>query len=233
LWREQSSRPWTLCVSGDFDREAVLSFAEGLSLPTGPEVESMEPEWEEFGPFSSPCEASEQAVYALFFRTSGEKSPDRPAVELLQRCLNGGDGLLYRALRQERQLCYSAEAIDWCEAGAGLMGIFVLTSPDLLDEVEDTLKDVLLRLCEELLTEEELNRSKASALAVIRARMQRLEGRAFETARQVRQGRSLDFAERWMEAVRAVSSAQVREAARTYLVLEEAAELCIEPGLEE
>ena len=233
LWREQASRPWTLCVSGDFDREAVLSFAEGLSLPTGPEVDSMEPEWEEFGPFSCPCEASEQSVYALFFRTSGEKSPDRPAVELLQRCLNGGGGLLYRALRQERQLCYSAEAIDWCEAGAGLMGIFVLTSPDLLDEVEDTLKDVLLRLREEVLTDEELNRSKASALSVVRARMQRIEGRAFETARQVRQGRSLDFAERWMEAVRAVSSVQVREAARKYIVLEDAAELCIEPELEE
>ena len=113
------------------------------------------------------------------------------------------------------------------------MGIFVLTSPDLLDEVEDTLKDVLLRLREEVLSDEELNRSKASALSVVRARMQRIEGRAFETARQVRQGRSLDFAERWMEAVRAVSSVQVREAARKYIVLEDAAELCIEPELEE
>jgi zinc protease len=229
LWEAQVSRPWTLCVAGDLDREAVVEFARTLPSPSQMKVIAPAADWEEFGPFSSGCDASEQAVYALFFRAPGVSSPYRPAVELLLRCLNGGGGLLYRALRQERQLCYSAEALDWCEGGAGFVGICVQTSPEDMEDAADALEAVIDRLCEEGPTAEELERGRAEAASFIRRRMQDIGGRAFETARQVLRGHGLDFERRWTEGLLAVTAEDVREAACRYLVLEEAAELCIMP----
>lgn len=229
LWGAQVSRPWTLCVAGDLDRDVVVEFARTLPPPSQKKIMPPAAGWEEFGPFSSGCGASEQAVYALFFRAPGASSPYRPAVELLLRCLNGGGGLLYRALRQERQLCYSAEALDWCEGEAGLVGIFLLTSPEYLDEAAGTLEVVIGRLCEEELSEEEVARGKAAAAMLDRAREQRIEDRAFETARQLLRGRGIDFASRHAEGLQAVTAGQMLEAARRFFILEEAAELCVEP----
>jgi predicted Zn-dependent peptidase len=59
--------------------------------------------------------------------------------------------------------------------------------------------------------------------------MQDIGGRAFETARQVLRGRGMDFERRWAEGLRSVTAEDIREVARRYLVLEEAAELCIMP----
>lgn len=229
LWKAQVARSWTLCVSGDFDREAVEAFARSLPVPSAPRVEAALPEWEEFGPFAVPCDPSEQAVYVLGFHAPGMHSPDRPAMEMLLRCLNGGGGLLYRALRHERQLCYSAEALDWCEGRAGFVGICVQTAPEHMEEAADALEAVIDRLCEEGPSAEELERGRAEAASFIRRRMQDIGGRAFETARQVLRGRGMDFARRWAEGLQAVTAEDVREAARRYLVLEESAELCILP----
>ena len=229
LWKKQASRPWTLCVSGDFDREAVEAFARSLPIPSEGKVKTTLPEWEEFGPFAVGCDPSEQSVYALGFHAPEAASPDRPAMEMILRCLNGGGGLLYRALRHERQLCYSAEALDWCEAKAGFVGICVQTASEHLEEAADALEAVIDRLCEEGPTAEELERGRAEAASFVRRRMQDIGGRAFETARQILRGRGLDFERRWAEGLRAVTAEDVREVARRYLVLEEAAELCIMP----
>ncbi|MBR5883469.1 MAG: insulinase family protein [Mailhella sp.] len=229
LWKVQAARPWTLCVSGDFDRDAVEAFAHSLPVPSEPGIEAAVPEWEEFGPFAVGCDPSEQAVYALGFHAPGMDSPDRPAMEMLLRCLNGGGGLLYRALRHERQLCYSAEALDWCEGKAGFVGICVQTSPENMEEAADTLEALIDRLCEEGPSAEELERGRIEAASFIRRRMQDIGGRAFETARQVLHGRGMNFERRWAEGLRSVTAEEIREAAQRYLVLEEAAELCIMP----
>ena len=229
LWKAQASRPWTLCVSGDFDREEVEAFARSLPVPTAPKAKAGLPDWEDFGPFAVGCDPSEQSVYALGFHAPGQDSPDRPAFEMLLRCLNGGGGLLYRALRHERQLCYSAEALDWCEGRAGFVGVCVQTSPENMEDAADTLEAVIDRLCEEGPSVEELERGRAEAAAFIRRRMQDIGGRAFETARQVLRGHGLDFERRWAEGLQGVTAEDVREAACRYLVLEEAAELCIMP----
>ncbi|MBQ4077015.1 MAG: insulinase family protein [Mailhella sp.] len=229
LWAAQASRPWTLCVSGDFDREEAEAFARSLPVPSAPKVEAAVPGWEEFGPFAVGCDPSEQSVYALGFHAPGQDSPDRPAMEMLLRCLNGGGGLLYRALRHERQLCYSAEALDWCEGKAGFVGICVQTAPEHMEEAADALEAVIDRLCEEGPDAEELERGRAEAASFIRRRMQDIGGRAFEAARQVLRGRGLDFERRWAEGLRAVTAEDVRDVARRHLVLEEAAELCIMP----
>ncbi len=229
LWKAQAARPWTLCVSGDFDRAAVEAFARSLPAPSAPRAEAGMPEWEEFGPYAVGCGASEQAVYSLCFHAPGVGDPDRPAVEMLLRCLNGGGGLLYRALRHERQICYSAEALDWCEGRAGLVGIFVQTALEHMEEAADAVEAVIERLQEIGPTDEELARGRAEAAAFIRRRMQDTGGRAFETARRVLHGGETGFAQKWSEGLMAVTAEDIRDAARRYLVLDEAAELCIAP----
>lgn len=229
LWKAQCARPWTLGVAGDFDREAVLAFARSLPIPSASSPRAGEPVWEEFEPLSTVCGPSEQALYALCFRAPGEGSPDRPTLHLLLRCLNGGGGLLYRALRTERQLCYSADALDWCEAEAGFTGIFLQTDPEHLDEAADVLEGLIRRVQEEGLDEEELARGRAIALTAFQKRFERLEIRAMEAATQVGQGRGLDFFRRWQEALLAVTSDDVREVARRWFDLERPIELCMEP----
>jgi predicted Zn-dependent peptidase len=98
-----------------------------------------------------------------------------------------------------------------------------------MEDAADALEAVIDRLCEEGPTAEELERGRAEAASFIRRRMQDIGGRAFETARQVLRGRGLDFERRWAEGLRAVTAGDVREEACRYLVLDEAAELCVMP----
>ena len=102
-------------------------------------------------------------------------------------------------------------------------------SPENMEDAADALEAVIDRLCVEGPSPEELERGRAEAASFIRRRMQDIGGRAFETARQVLRGRGLDFERRWLEGLRAVTAEDVRDVSSRYLVLEEAAELCIMP----
>jgi zinc protease len=90
-----------------------------------------------------------QTWLGLGFRAPGERDGDEPAVELLMRVLDDGNATrLYRALSDERGLCYDVSALYEVYADVGVVEIVAEcahgSAPRVLSETLEVLRDLAL-----------------------------------------------------------------------------------------
>lgn len=129
--------------------------------------------------FSRPLE---QAVVALGIPGLRAADPDRPALGVLTTVLGGGmSSRLFQEVREKRGLAYSVYAFSSQYADTGMVGMAAGTSPDNAAEVAGLMRDGLVAIADEGISEEELSRTVgnirgATALALegTESRMMRL-----------------------------------------------------------
>ena len=149
-------------------------------------------------------------------------SPEQsPALEVLAQILGGGSNSdLYRALVVDQGLAvntyagYQGTAIDPTQ-----FTIFATPRPGIdFAKVERGIDDVIARLKEKTVSAEDLERAKTQlvAQAVYAQDSQAVLARWYGAALTV--GLTVDDLRAWPDRVRAVTAAQVQEAARTWLV---------------
>jgi predicted Zn-dependent peptidase len=202
-------------LAGPFELERAGKLAEKRfgSLPRGRSPRATPPPAQLEPQFQYQSDNGSQTWLGLAFRAPGEHDADEPATELLMRVLDDGNATrLYRALSDERGLCYDVSAMYESYVDVGVLEIVAecahSSAPRVLAE---TLK-VLHDLSAHGPTEAELERAKAR----LRWQMLELYDMPTELAGFVGQGvlsGSLALPEERIEQLLNVTQARVRAAA--------------------
>lgn len=124
----------------------------------------------------------EQAVVALGFPGLSVGDPDRAGLGVLTTLLGGGmSSRLFQEVREKRGLAYSVYAFSSQYADAGMVGMAAGTSPKNAPEVLELMRDELVAVAKDGVSDEELARTVgnirgATALSLegTEARMMRL-----------------------------------------------------------
>jgi len=229
FWKNQNQQPWVLAVSGVFDREAILAAAQKLPVPTKKEITPGMPHWNSERSLQLSLPGRNQSHLFMIFPTMGFGNADEPGLDLLQNILTGQSGLLFRDLRDEQGLAYTVTAFPWRAVNAGLLIFYIGTEPDKMQQAEEGFRRVIANLREEVLPEEELERSKNRMEGDYFRRQQTLASRSSEAAMLAALHRPLDAARTLIENARGVDAAKLRELARTYLEPDKAFIVKVEP----
>ena len=219
----------TLVVVGDVDPQAVLAMAERHFGPLEPsEIPVLKPPAEPQQSGETRVEVkmpARQPFLAMGYKTPVVGQAQEPwepyALYVLSSVLDGGDSArLSRELVRGRGIAASAGASYG--AYGRLPGMFLLTGTPTDDhsvaEVEQALRDAVARLREELVDEAELKRVVTQTVASKVFEADSLFYQAMEIGTLESIGLDWRLAEAEIEALKAVTPAQVRMVAQRYLV---------------
>ncbi len=138
-----------LTVAGPLDARRLAGVAERRfgALPRGRSVTARPPTEQRSPEFSYVSDSGSQTWLGLAFRGPGQLDPDEPATELLMRMLDDGNATrLYRALSDERGLCYDVGVVFEPYADSGVIEIVAecahASTPRVLDEIVRVLGDL-------------------------------------------------------------------------------------------
>jgi predicted Zn-dependent peptidase len=107
-------------------------------------------------------DSGSQTWLGLAFRAPSDNDEDEPATELLMRVLDDGNATrLYRALSDERGLCYDVSAMFEAYADVGVLEIVAECAHSSATRVLSETLNVLTDLAERGPTADELARAKA------------------------------------------------------------------------
>jgi predicted Zn-dependent peptidase len=153
-----------LTLAGPFEpaRLARLATRYFGGLPRGRGVVAESPPEQRAAQFRYVPDTGSQTWLGLGFRAPGDRDADEPATELLMRVLDDGNATrLYRALSDERGLCYDVSAMYEAYADVGVLEIVAecahASAPRVLAETLNVLRD----LATNGPTSAELERAKA------------------------------------------------------------------------
>jgi predicted Zn-dependent peptidase len=203
-------------LAGPTDGEHLLKLAERRfrGLSRGSCIAGSAPAPQTAPEFGYVADSGSQTWLGLAFRAPGERDPDEPATEILMRVLDDGNATrLYRALSDERGLCYDVSAMFESYADAGVLEIAAecahASSTRVLTETVNVLRDLKLQGP----SEPELVRAKAR----LRWQMLELYDMPTELAAFVGQGTLSGISatpEARTEELLSVTTERVRQAAQ-------------------
>lgn len=144
--------------------------------------------------------------------------PDYPAGKVLSSVLGGGmAGRFFSEIRDKQALAYSTAALYPTLAETGYFVAQLGTGPENLSRAQASLKKELERIREEPPSAEELRVAKAYLLGNFAMDRRTNERQAWYLAAYELAGVGHEFLDRYVAAVRAVTPADVRRVAQTYL----------------
>lgn len=155
-----------------------------------------------------------QSALALAFAAGQALPNDRATLHVIGALLSGLAGRLFEELRERRALAYTVHAAPWVRMDAAAFLAYVGTSPEREDEARAAMLDVLDRVAEAPLHEEELDRARAYAAGLVAIRRQHAGSVATELTDAWMRGTLPTFADE-ESARRAVTAADVRRVAGT------------------
>jgi predicted Zn-dependent peptidase len=138
-------------LAGPFDpaRLSRLASRRFGALPRGRAVVAEPPPPQRAAEFRYVADTGSQTWLGLAFRAPSDRDADEPATELLMRVLDDGNATrLYRALSDERGLCYDVSAMFEAYSDAGVLEIVAecahASAPRVLNETLNVLTDLSL-----------------------------------------------------------------------------------------
>jgi zinc protease len=225
---------------GDFDGEAVLEQLQTIFRPVPrrpmPAIElAQEPDQIAPRRRAVADEAVGRAYLRIGWPTITLFHPDLYALDTLAYYLAGGDSaVLRRLLRDELGLVDAISAYSATPAYHG--GHFAVTAtldPANLDRVEREVIAALARVIEQAPAEQELERVRRQVEAGEVFAQESAEGRASSLGRNLMITGDVNFTERYVEGIRAVTPEQVQDVARRYLRPERMNVAVLGPPVEE
>lgn len=152
----------TLAGPAELNRVGKLAARRFGALPRGRKVKGSPPPPQREAQFCYVADSGSQTWLGLAFRGPGERDSDEPATELLMRVLDDGNATrLYRALSDERGLCYDVSALYESYADAGVLEIVAECAHTSAHKVLAETLRVLTDLAEHGPDPAELSRVKA------------------------------------------------------------------------
>lgn len=230
FWKKQRAMPWVLAVCGVFDRQAILDLASSLAVePEGSAKPFPDPAWSPNHELSLKLPERNQTHLFWIFPVPGKQSPDTPALEVLKSALAGQGGLLFKELRDKHGLGYSVTAFLWQAPKTGFLAFYIGTTPDKEAQALEEFKRVAAKLADKGLDGALIERAKNSLEGDYYDQRQSLRSRSDEAAQNLAMGYPLDLDRELLARERALTGAQIAEAARKYLDQSKTYLLKIEP----
>lgn len=199
-----------ICISGDVKKEEVLPLLEkrlgGMrkgtppvltptpALQAGREVAVLD---------------KQQAVLVVGMPGVDVASPEMSQALVFQSWCSDMAGPVFTSIREEAGLAYYASSSLFIGMDAGGICFYLGTSPEQLEEAGERLKETLEMIYERGMTEEELERTKASALSSRLLAMQSNGALCQMLALDILFGLPLDAFERQTVAIRSMTLDQV------------------------
>lgn len=214
-------RHLTMAVVGDVDPKEVRSLAQ-LYFDRFPEKQNAIPPIPEEPPQRLPREVTlelpSQPWYLEAYHRPSIRHPDDPVYQIIERLLEAGRlSRFYRSLVEEQQVALSVQGLNGFPGDQypSLLIFYALTAPDrTLDEVAIALGQELERLKTESVTPEELERVKAQVRARLLRSLQSNAGMASVLAEYEAKTGSWRNMFREVEAIAAVTAADVQRVAQ-------------------
>jgi zinc protease len=158
------------------------------------------------------------------------KSPDRYALEVLDRVLSGQGGRLFVKLRDEQSLAYSLSSFYSAGLDVGAFGLYIGFDPAKLEQVEKGFQEIVADLKAKPVSAEELQGAKENILGSYEIGLQSYDAQASEATFNVLYGLGLDYRDRYLAGIQAVTAEDVRKAAEKYLDMDRAVKVTVGPG---
>ncbi len=173
----------------------------------------------------------EQSHFCLGTAAPMRRSPERFGFGLMNLILGGGvSSRLFQEIREKRGLAYSIGSFTQYFNDAGSFAVSGGTSPTLLSEVLRITVDEIERICEEDVSERELELARSQVIDSLLLGMENTETRMMRMADAVlTHGRVLGT-EEIIKRVNEVDAAAVRASARKYLRSGPLALSCVGPS---
>ena len=219
-------------AAGDFDVERLAARIEARSPREASPLPAPEPR--ELAPIDGPVLVREsidkaQAHVAIGFRGVTFEDPDRHALQMLSTILSGQGGRLFLELRDRLSLAYTvtSQTSEGIEPGA--FAFYIGTSPDKVPTALSALAAEIDKVVQEEVGADELDRARryvAGALAIGR---QRSGTRASALCFNKLYGLGREAYHGHLQALEAVTAADILRAAQRVLRMEERVEVVLTP----
>ena len=158
-----------------------------------------------------------QAVLVIGFAGTTLFSADRYALELLQEACSDLGSRLFLRIREKLGLAYYVGAQHMPGVSPGYFAFYAGTEPDKAAQVEEEMLKEATLLCAEGLSAEELKRAKAKVIGQKKIARQDLSGLAMTTALDELYGLGYGHIDTEDAKYEAVTSEDIKTAARKYL----------------
>ncbi len=208
-------------VAGDVDRTAVreqirAAYAEAKARALPPMVLPAEPRQ------TSRREVIEEAPIELgYFHFAWHipelSHPDVPVLDVLAVLLgHGRSSRLYQQIR-EKGLVHTADAWTYSPGAPGLFGMSATIDADKYLEAREAMLMEAEKLKENLVPAEEIGKAVKQFVSGTLAARKTMQGQAQDLGANWLAASDLNFSQRYLEAVKRVSSEDLQRAATTYL----------------
>lgn len=213
-----------VCVVGDFDAVRIEDWArETFARADAPGQRNTQPTLERDPVPSAPKVARlmrDRAQAHLMIGNMGITldDEDRFALEVLIDVLSGQGGRLFYQLRDKQSLCYAVSAFNIEGVDPGLLGVYMGTSPDKVDEALAGIDALLDDVTQNGITAAELDAARAHLLGVHDIGLQKMGARASSMALNHLYGLGYDADKQFAARLDAVTLEDVRRVAQRLLV---------------
>jgi zinc protease len=229
------SRNMNIVISGDVDRDAIAARLEtALSdIPSGncPSSTDLSQVPQPIGLNAQRLERDvRQSVVLTAWRGPTDPNTDRAALAMLQALLNGQSGRLFAELRNRRSLCYSSGVMITRGFAPGMVAGYVLTDPEHEIEATNALVTELNSMASDPVSMDEFNRARARLVGNMLIALQSNNARVGRCAADVLYGRPPNNLAYYLEEIRKLDPAQVRDTAARYLGSENRFEVIVGPA---
>ncbi|MDG1890396.1 MAG: pitrilysin family protein [Verrucomicrobiota bacterium] len=174
-------------------------------------------------PQSSPRQRIEEASIELghahfSWHIPGIGHQDLPALETLSILLGGGrSSRLYRRLREELGLVHGIDAWTYNPGKPGIIGISGVFDGEKYEAVAKAVTDEIRRIQEEGILESELQKAIKQLRASNLATRKTMQGQAQELGGAWMAARDLEFSNRYLEKVEALTPGTLKQVSQKYL----------------
>jgi zinc protease len=209
-----------ISVVGDVDTDQVTAhFREALMhLPTAVAAPTLPP------PDPRPTTArqhhkaieKQQAHIVLGFQGVTLANPDRYPLKVLEAILSRQGGRLFYELREQRALAYSVTAFGVEGLAPGVVGVYVGTDPNKVEEATTAARAELARVREELVSPAELEQALKYLTGSFEISLQSNSAQSEEMAFNELYSLGYENGRRYLAAINAVTAEDLRRVAQMY-----------------
>ncbi len=201
-----------LSAAGNIEHADLVRHAEALfqGLNQGTPVSALSARY--VGGSRLSDKTFEQAHVVLAYEGMSFRDPGFYAAQVFSGLFGGGmSSRLFQEVREKRGLCYSIYSSAWGLSDTGLLSVHAATGPDMIEELVDVIRREVVATTDSLVSERELQRSKAQLKTGLLMSLESSVGRAEQMARQILAFDRLLPADELIEKVESVTREKVRE----------------------
>jgi len=209
-------------VAGDVKVGEVIeriraAYAGAKSRPLPPEV--LPPEPSQTAPREVIEEAPIELGYCYFaWHIPDLRHPDAPALDVLAAILgNGRSSRLYQVVREKQGLVTSVDAWTYSPGGPGLFGVSAVTEAGKFPEAREAILAEVERLKTAPVSASELAKAGKQFIAGALSSRKTMQGQAQDLGANWLAANDLNFSERYLAAVQAVTLADLQRVACHWL----------------